>query len=269
VSYIDLRGHKVWSIEKRPFVKRNSEKILLLHGGLSSTESWFDSIYPAVKGFHLYGYDRTAHGRTRIRDGYYHFDFQTEEAIYYLEDVVQGPAHIIGWSDGGIIALQLALKRPDLVTSIVAIGANYHHDCGATHDPAQIEVSEEEKTRFVERTGQDPALLETIVRKAYQVWSSEPTMTLEDLGRISMPTLILAGDDEPFTSEHTFAMYEALPHGRLAIVPGTSHFAIKEKPELTRTLIKDFLKDQSYPKTRWPNRRKAMTEELFGPSEGF
>jgi pimeloyl-ACP methyl ester carboxylesterase len=267
VSFIDLRGHQVWSIEKRPIFKRNVAKVLLLHGGLSSTESWFDSIYPAVKGFHVFGYDRTAHGKTLIRDGYYHFDFQTDEAIQYLEDVVKGPAHIIGWSDGGIIALQLALKRPELVSSIVAIGANYHHDCGATHDPSTIEISEEEKTKFIERTGQDPALLETIVRKAYEVWASEPTMTLEDLSRITMPTLILAGDDEPFTSEHTFSMYEALPHGRLAIVPGTSHFAIKEKPELTRALIKDFLGNLDHPMTRWPNRRKAMTDELTALNE--
>jgi len=269
VSYIDLRGHQVWSIERKPLFRRNIENVLLLHGGLSSTESWLDSIYPAVKKFHVFAYDRTAHGRTKVREGYYHFDFQREEAIDYLEDVVKGPAHIIGWSDGGIIALLLALKRPDLVSSIVAIGANYHHDCGATHDSSTIEISDEERARFVERTGQDPTLLETIVHKAYEVWASEPKLTLEELSRITMPTLILAGDDEPFTSEHTFSMYEALPLGRLAIVPGTSHFAVKEKPELTRALIKDFLEHLDYPKTRWPNRRSAMTEKLFGTTDSL
>jgi pimeloyl-ACP methyl ester carboxylesterase len=267
VSYINLRGHQIWSVEKRPFFKRRVEKVLLLHGGLSSTESWFDSIFPAVKNFHIYAYDRSAHGRTKIRDGYYHFDFQTDEAIAYLEDVVQGAAHIIGWSDGGIIALQLALKRPDLVSSIVAIGANYHHDCGAIHDSAAIEISDEEKAKFTERSGQDPELLESIVRKAYAVWASEPTLTLEELSRIAVPALILAGDDEPFTSEHTFSMYEALPKGRLAIVPGSSHFAVKEKPDLTRALIKDFLENLDYPITRWPNRRRAMTEEILGSTQ--
>ena len=264
MSYIDLRGHHVWSIEKKPILRRKAENVLLLHGGLSSTESWFDAIYPAVKGFHVFAYDRTAHGRTKIRDGYYHFDFQTEEAIAYLEDVVKGPAHLIGWSDGGIIALHIALKRPDLVSSIVAIGANYHHDCGADHDPLTIEVKEEEKALFAQRTGQEPELLETIVRKAYEVWMSEPTLTLEELSQITAPTLILAGDDEPFTSEHTFSMYEALPHGRLAIVPGTSHFAVKEKRHITQALIKDFLGNLDYPITRWPNRRKEMTERLIG-----
>ena len=262
MSHIDLRGHQVWSIEKKPLLKRNPEKVLLLHGGLSSTESWIDAISPAAKGFHLYAYDRTAHGRTKIRDGYYHFDFQTDEAIAFLEDVVQGPAHLIGWSDGGIIALHVSLKRPDLVSSIVAIGANYHHDCGAEHDVLTIEVKEEEKRLFAERSGQDPELLETIVRKAYEVWMSEPNLSLKDLARINVPTLVLAGDDEPFTSEHTFSMYEALPLGRLAIVPGSSHFVVKEKRGLTQSIIKDFFANLDYPITRWPIRRKEMTERL-------
>lgn len=266
MSYIDLRGHQIWSVEKKPLFKKKSEKVLLLHGGLSSTESWFDAVFPAVKKSHVFAYDRSAHGRTKMRDGYYHFDFQTEEAIAYLDDVVKGPAHIVGWSDGGIIALHIALKRPDLVSSIVAIGANYHHDCGATHDPSTIEVKEEEKALFAQRSGQDPELLETIVRKAYEVWASEPNLTLDDLAKITVPTLILAGDDEPFTSEHTFSMYEALPNGRLAIVPGTSHFVVKEKRAVTQSLIKDFHANLDYPITRWPHRRKTRTEELL--SEG-
>lgn len=271
MSYINLRGHQVWSVQYKPLFKPRAEKVVLLHGGLSATEDWDHAILPAIKrDFHVYGYDRTAHGRTKIRDGYYHFDFQCDEAIAYLEDMVKGPAHLIGWSDGGIIALYVALKRPDLVKSIVAIGANYHYDCGAIHDVLTIEISDEDKTKFASRSGQDPDLLETIVRKAYEVWATEPNLTLKDLGKISAPTLILAGDDEPFTSEHTFSMYEALPSGRLAIIPGASHFVPKEKKALTQSAIKDFYADLKkgahFPMTRWPNRRKAETERLRGDS---
>ncbi len=263
MSYINLRGHEVWSVEYRSRFKRQGEKVLLLHGGLSATEDWDYAVLPAIKkDFHVFGYDRTAHGRTKVRDGFYHFDFQADEAIAYLEDVVKGPAHLIGWSDGGIIAFLVALRRPDLVKSIIAIGANYHHDCGITHDPETISISDEDKEKFFKRSGQHPDLLEQIVRKAYQVWMNEPTLTLEDLSKIKCPTLILAGDDEPFTSEHTFSMYEALPHGRLAIVPGASHYVVKERRELTQTLIKDFYKSLDYPITKWPNRRREMTERL-------
>jgi pimeloyl-ACP methyl ester carboxylesterase len=265
LSYINLRGHQIWSVEYKPLFKKPKEKVLLLHGGLSSTEDWDYTILPAIKNtHHVYGYDRSAHGRTRVRDGYYHFEFQRDEAIAYLEDVVKAPAHIIGWSDGGIIALYIAIARPDLVKSIVLIGANYHHNCGASHDPETIEIKEEDLKEFIDRTGQEPHLLEEIVRKAYQVWSSEPALTFDDLGKIQCPALILAGDDEPFTSEHTFSLYEAIPGARLAIVPGASHFVVKEKSELTQALIKDFYKNLDFPMTKWPNRRKEATDRLLG-----
>ena len=80
MAYIDLRGHKVWSVEG----EENGAPLLLLHGGLSSTESFDWQVMPAVgHRFHVYGYDRTAHGRTPVREGYYHFDFQTrsEEVV--------------------------------------------------------------------------------------------------------------------------------------------------------------------------------------------
>ena len=101
-GYINLRGHETWSVE----YANNGQPLVLLHGGLSSNEDWDSYILPSVeKTHHVYGYDRTGHGRTGIREGYFHFDFQCDEAIAYLEDVVKGPAHLVGWSDGGIIAL--------------------------------------------------------------------------------------------------------------------------------------------------------------------
>jgi pimeloyl-ACP methyl ester carboxylesterase len=273
LSYINLRGHQIWSVQYKPRFKilnKTNEKVLLLHGGLSSTEDWDYTILPAIKRtHHVYGYDRSAHGRTKVREGYYHFEFQRDEAIAYLEDVVKEPAHLIGWSDGGIIALYIAIARPDLVKSIIVIGANYHHDCGASHDPETIEIKDEDLKEFIERTGQEPKLLEEIVRKAYQVWASEPTLTFDDLAKIQSPTLILAGDDEPFTSEHTFSLYEAIENARLAIVPGTSHFVVKEKPELVQAIIKDFYKNLDFPMTKWPNRRKERTEGMRGSQQEF
>ena len=124
MSFISLRGHEIWHQEWK---KRKEEPLLLLHGGMSSTESFAPKILPSVKRtHHSYGYDRTAHGKTKVREGYYHFKFQRDEAIAYIEDVIKKPTHIIGHSDGGIIGLMVAIARPDLVKTLVAIGANYH-----------------------------------------------------------------------------------------------------------------------------------------------
>lgn len=251
-EYIDLRGHSIWNLEWA----NNGEALVLLHGGLSATEDWDYCILPAVEdSFHVFAYDRTGQGRTADQVGSFHFDFQTREAIAYLEDVVKEPAHLIGWSDGGIIALLVAMQRPDLVRSIVAIGANYHYESGG--EPIELwEVSPEDRLEHAERSPDSPDAIDSKVARMWAIWTSEPTLTRSDLANVTCPTLIMAGDDENFSFEHITSLYEALPQGRLAIVPGTSHFVVKEKPALAQAIIKDFLSDLAPPQTRIPVRRR-------------
>ena len=80
-------------------------------------------------------------------------------------------------------------------------------------------------------------------------------MTKAQLKKIKCPTLILAGDDEPFSTEHTASLYEAIPSAQLAILPGTSHAVLKEKPKLVKQILKDFYKNPDLPITLAPNRR--------------
>ena len=262
MSYIDLRGHEIWHQEWKP---RKEEPLLLLHGGLSSTESFAPKILPSVKRtHHSYGYDRTAHGKTKVREGYYHFKFQRDEAIAYIEDVIKKPTHIIGNSDGGIIGLMVAIARPDLVKTLVAIGANYHYDCGLNHQMFGSEVEEEAKDRFAARTGQPRELLVEIIHKAHKVWASEPRMTKSQLKKIKCPTLVLAGDDEPFSTDHTVSLYESIPNAQLAIVPGTSHAVLKEKPRVVKQILQDFYRDPNFPITLNPNRRLKETLRIRG-----
>lgn len=253
-AYRNLRGHEIWNLEW----PNNGQAVVLLHGGLSATEDWDSYVLPAVEdSFHVFAYDRTGQGRTADQIGSLHFSFQAREAIAYLEDVVNEPAHLIGWSDGGIIALMVAIERPDLVRSIIAIGANYHHESGGKSIELW-EVSDEDRLEHAERSPDAPEVLDSKVARMWAIWNTEPTLSMEDLAKIRCPTLIMAGDDENFSFAHITSMYEAIPQGQLAIVPGTSHYVIKEKPELAQAIIKDFLSNLSPPETQAPVRRKIL-----------
>lgn len=236
MTYINLRGHQTWSVE----YPHAGEPLLLLHGGLSATENFDYHILPVVKDrFHVYAYDRSAHGRTGVREGFYHFDFQRDEAIAFIEDVIGGPTHLLGHSDGGIIALMVAIARPDLVLSIIATGANYSWDAGLALDE-EITISDENRAEFAERSPDAPELLDLIIHKAHEVWATEPNMTLEELATITCPVLVVNGDDEPFTPHHGVDLYQSLPNGRLAIIPGSPHATHKIKPHLLHPIITDF-----------------------------
>jgi len=111
-QYLDVDGHQVYCYEW----DNNGEAGVLLHGGLSQTTQWDSYILPAIEDdFHPFAYDRTAHGFTGDRAGSLHFEYQAKEAIAYLESVVKEPAHLIGFTDGAIIALLVAISRPELV----------------------------------------------------------------------------------------------------------------------------------------------------------
>ena len=251
-SYIDLRGQQIWASQAKPLFGAK-ESVLLLHGGMSKSEGFDNRLLPSVKGFHVYSYDRAGHGRTPDQPGSFHFDFQFQEAVAFLEDVIKNPAHLIGYSDGGIIALLVAINRPDLIKTITLIGANYRPD-GAT-----IEVnvpSEEDIARYAAFSPDGPETLIKKIKKMAKIWATEPNMSKKELKSIKCPTLVIAGDDDVISLKHTNEIYEAIENARLAIVPGASHSIHKDQPKLLNEIIRGFLSSHEFPITGQPVRRK-------------
>ena len=253
MKYLNIAGYPLWSYEWA----NNGQPVLLLHGGLSDTDSFADvMVAPLGSDFHLFAYDRAGHGRSADQPGSFHFNFQCSEAIAFISEVVKEPVHLVGYSDGANIALMVAIARPDLVKSIVSIAANFSAD-GIVElpefDPAGI--SEENRAEYAAMSPDAPETLDAKIEKMHQIWKVEPNIKITDIAEISVPTLVMAGDDDVVKHSHTIELYEALPLGQLAIVPGTSHGLVKEKPEVVTALIKSFLSDHSYPITRQPIRR--------------
>jgi pimeloyl-ACP methyl ester carboxylesterase len=87
------------------------------------------------------------------------------------------------------------------------------------------------------------------------IWKVEPDISPESLAKIECPVLVMAGDDDVVRHDHTIDLFERIALGQLAIVPGTSHGLVKEKPMIVQALIEDFLSDLSYPVTRMPYKR--------------
>ena len=257
-QYLNVAGHQLYCYEW----ENNGEAVVMLHGGLSQTSHWDSQVLPAIEDdFHPFAYDRTAHGFSGDREGSLHFDYQTNEAISYLENIVKGPAHLIGYSDGGIIALMVALRRPELVKSIITLGANFHHNGTLPLPDFDGLVSPEDQEEY-ERTSPDaPHTLVEKITRMMKIWRSEPNLTSSDLAKIQCPVLVMAGDDDVIAHSHTIELFENIPLGQLAIIPGTSHQLIKEKPAIAQLLMREFLEDLSYPQTRMPMRRINLRTE--------
>jgi pimeloyl-ACP methyl ester carboxylesterase len=256
-DYVDIGGHPTWVDERGS----GAETVVLLHGGLSNCDLLLDAIGPAVvERYRVVAFDRRGHGRTADTPDPFHYDDMTTETIGVLELVVGDRAHLVGWSDGGIIALLVALRQPELVGKVVAIGANYHFD--GVH-PVPMDAASPFMAEIVEGYGErspdGPDHFPEVLSKSLTMFTSEPMLTTDDLKLIGVPTLIMSGDDELVRLDHTCAMYEALPAGQLAVVPGSSHALPFEKPAEVARLILEFLGADGPPETFMPVRRRPTT----------
>jgi pimeloyl-ACP methyl ester carboxylesterase len=224
--------------------------VVLLHGGMTDADSWAMQLPALADRRTCFLPERRGHGRTNDPDGPITFEAMAEDTVAFLEQVVGEPADLVGWSDGGNVGLLIALQRPELVRKLVVIGSNYHHDglrpeAGAFFFDADPDGPDLAMMRepYQARTPDGAEHWPVVLSKMREMWVSGPTMTTDDLARIEAPTLVVVGDDDIVDHLHTVSLFESLPAGQLAVIPGTSHVAPMEKPALLNQLIVDFLDD--------------------------
>lgn len=253
-EYVEIDGHPTW-VE----VTGDGPPVVLLHGGFSNSDTMLEAFAPLGGDFRLVAFDRRGHGRTADVDRAFHYADMADETIGVLETVVGGPAHLLGYSDGANAALLVALARPDLVQSLVLIGANYRADGlvpGAFDDfDLESELGAQLVAEYGARSPDGAEHFPVIAEKAMDMMIAEPTMTPDELTRIAVPALVLVGDDDLMTLAHTCSLYESLAAGQLAVVPGASHLVPLEKPALVNQLVSEFLAGGGETETLMPLRR--------------
>lgn len=156
--------------------------------------------------------------------------------------------------------MAVAIARPDLVKSLVLIGANFHHS-GTSIELPFSEPSDEDKAEYAATSPDAPHTQNEKIKKMLAIWETEPDIPVSDLAKIQCPTLVIAGDDDVISHEHTLELYRAIALSQLAIIPGTSHIAPKEKPALFSAIVQQFLTDLNYPVTKMPIRRVSNQPE--------
>src|SRR5688572_20111038 len=252
---VEINGHPTWVDERGT----GDQTVLMMHAGLSNSDTLEALTNALAEQYRVVAFDRRGHGRTADTDEPFHYDDMATEAIGVLEQVVGGSAHIIGWSDGGIVGLFVAMRRPDLVDRMVLIGANFHFD-GATPVNPEPQFLDMIRAEYDERSPDGAEHFDASAQKFMAMVTTEPTLTTDDVRTISAPTLVLVGDDDLITLAHTTELYESLPAGQLAVVPGTSHVLPLERPDETARIILHFLQADVPPVTFMPVRRADGSE---------
>jgi pimeloyl-ACP methyl ester carboxylesterase len=255
-EYVELPGVRTWYE-----LEGQGEPLLLLHGGFCTNETWAPQRADFAADHRTFLPERRAHGHTPDVEGPLSYHDMAQDTIDFLSSVVGGPAHLVGWSDGGIVALLVAIERPELVSKIAVTGANFKpaSEIGPlsemldalTPDAPEMEMF---RSMYEAASPDGPKHWPVVVGKMAEMFRTEPDIPIEDLGRIGAPTLVLVGDDDIVPLEHTIELYRGIPNCELSVVPGTSHAHFMEKPSLVDRIVLDFLDNDPVP-TMMPLRR--------------
>jgi pimeloyl-ACP methyl ester carboxylesterase len=208
--------------------------ILLLHGNGQSISAFTQQIPFFEKEYQLIIPDCRGRGKSTDSEAELTYHIQASDMNNLLNHLNIDSAHIIGWSDGGIIGLIMAMDYPKKVKSLIASGANVLQDTTA-YFPKDLADMKETAGR------QDVSLM---TRKRILLMLNHPNLPFSGLGKIKCPTMIVAGDQDEIRIAHTVKIFESIPGAQLFIVPKTSHYVLSENPKVFNEAALLFLKNQ-------------------------
>lgn len=239
---IDVRG-----VPCHHEVTGSGEPLLLLHGGFCSLETMRPLGELLSASYLVHAVERPGHGRSPDRPGPMAYDDAVLDTLAYLDAVGLDTVHVVGFSDGGIIGLLLALQHPGRVRSLTAISANldpggYLTDgsSGADERPEAIAGTDVERAAYDALSPDGPAHADEVLAKLMRMWTNEPAIPADSLATITAPTLVVAGDRDVIARDHTLVIADGIPGARLAILPG-SHMLVAERPAVVGAVVLDFL----------------------------
>jgi pimeloyl-ACP methyl ester carboxylesterase len=208
--------------------------VLLLHGGLANADYW-GYVIPILVRHHLKVVvaDSRGHGRSTRTAQPYSYDLMASDVLGLLDFLKLPRVDIVGWSDGAIIGLDLAMKDAPRLRRLYAYGANA--------DPSGVQDVEKNATftRYIEQARRDyqrlsptPQDYDRFLAQIQLMWAEQPNFTPAQLQRIAVPTAIADGaHEEAIKREHTEYMARTIPGGKLIILPDVSHFGILQNPQ--------------------------------------
>jgi pimeloyl-ACP methyl ester carboxylesterase len=217
--------------------------VLVLHGGLGSIEGMSYQIRALATSHFVIAPDSRGQGRSTDSEAPLSYSLMSDDMLKLLDYLHVDRVDVVGWSDGAIIGLDLAMHHPNRIRRLVAISANYDVE-SPRESPASVAKIPPAPVRY-RLLAPDPAHWPKLFRKIVTMWQTQPHYTLNDLGRIKAPTLIMAGEFDAIKRQHTDQLARAIPDSREVIIEGATHAVPVEKPEIVNANVLNFLNEQN------------------------
>jgi pimeloyl-ACP methyl ester carboxylesterase len=220
--------------------------LVLLHGGPTTIDTSFGKLLPTLaKARQVIAVEQQGHGHTADIDRPLSFEQMADDTAALLRHLKIEKADFFGYSDGGNVALGIAIRHPDLVRKLAVAGTNYNND-GIYPEileflkharPDDLGDLRDAYVRVAPRPEDWPRLVAKVAELGVQFKGWRP----EDIRAIEAPALVMIGDADIVRPEHAVEMFRLLPHAQLAVLPGTDHIALVERVDWVLSMIAAFL----------------------------
>lgn len=236
-GYVAVDSARIWYAEFGA-----GSPVILVHGGNANANYWGRLVRDLEPRFHVIVLDSRCHGRSTCGRGKLGYDRMSADVLALMDRLRIRRAALVGWSDGAIIGLDIAIHHPERLTKVFAFAAN--SDPAGEADPGDNPVV----TAYIARAPREyrrlsptPAGFVAFHAALNRMWATEPHFTTEQLSHIRVPTWIVDGDhDELIKRSNTDFMAHAIDQGEL-LLPEVSHFAMLQDPEMFDSAVLAFL----------------------------
>jgi pimeloyl-ACP methyl ester carboxylesterase len=237
-GYAPVNGIKIWYAEFGA-----GAPVILLHGGLANSNYWGKLVPALAQRYRVIVMDSRGHGRSSRDQKPYGYDLMASDVLALMDYLKIDKAALIGWSDGAIIGLDIAMHHPQRLTKLFAFAANSDPSAvkDVEHDPVFSAFIARARTEY-EKLSPTPNEYDAFLRQITKMWDSEPHWSAADLAAIKVPTWIVDADhDEAIKRDNTLFMADSIPGSGLLIQPDVSHFSFLQDPQQFNADVLHFL----------------------------
>jgi pimeloyl-ACP methyl ester carboxylesterase len=240
-GYAPVNGVKIWYA-----VFGRGKPVVLLHGGLANSSYWGRLVPVLASRYQVIVMDSRGHGRSTRSSEPIGYDLMASDVLAVMDFLKLDKAALVGWSDGAIIGLDIAINHPARLTRLFAFAANSNPDGVAdiAGSPVFNKYLERAKGEY-QQLSPTPKEYESFLAQITKMWETQPHFTADDLHHIATPTWIVDADhEEAIKRDNTLFMADQIPDSGLLIEPRVSHFAFLQDPEQFNDDVLHFLAQQ-------------------------
>jgi pimeloyl-ACP methyl ester carboxylesterase len=232
-KYADIRGFRMYYE-----VYGAGKPLLIIHGNGGSIKDFKNQIPYFAKNYKVILADSRAQGKSIDTSDSLTYEMMADDLNALLNKLRVDSCYVIGWSDGGIDGLLLAMRHPEKVKKLAITGANLWPDTTAV-EPALFQwiVSTNDSLAKVTQT---PAI--KAQKKLLNLMVFNPNIPTADLKKVKCPTLVIGGDNDVILPKHTLAIAEAVPQSYLWILPNSGHSTLITYKDMFNQIVGDFFK---------------------------